>query len=149
MISTDEIIHNGKTLTEILRLHKCWLSSDSGERANLSSADLRSANLSYANLSYADLSSADLHSANLSSANLRSADLRFECFQLSRIGSENRMTTWDATNDIVWCGCFKGTMQEFSEQVEKTHANNPKYLTQYRSAINYLKSLKQISEEYK
>ena len=41
MRTTDEIIHNGKTLTEILKLHKKWRNSEyGGARANLSGADL-------------------------------------------------------------------------------------------------------------
>ena len=59
MRTTDEIIHNGKTLTEILKLHKKWRNSEYGvSRANLSDADLSDANLGGANLSDADLSRA-------------------------------------------------------------------------------------------
>jgi len=32
----------------------------------------------------------------------------------------------------VNCGCFSGTVREFSEAIEKTHANNPEALAQYR-----------------
>lgn len=51
MRATDEIIHNGKTLTEILRLHKMWSrGEDGGERADLSGANLAGANLAGAYL---------------------------------------------------------------------------------------------------
>ena len=124
--------------------------------ANLRYADLSSANLSYADLSYANLSSANLRSANLSSANLSSADLRSadlrsadlssadldkRYIQISCIGSSKRMTTYCFDDDIVWCGCFKGNLQEFEDKCKKTHANNEQYLKEYLGFINYLKSL--------
>ena len=32
----------------------------------------------------------------------------------------------------VNCGCFSGTVREFSKAIEKTHADNPEALAQYR-----------------
>jgi len=32
----------------------------------------------------------------------------------------------------VNCGCFSGTVKEFSESIEKTHKNNKEHLEQYR-----------------
>ena len=32
----------------------------------------------------------------------------------------------------VVCGCFTGTVKEFSDQIEKTHKDNKEYLEQYR-----------------
>jgi len=69
MKNTDEITHNGKTLTEILTLHRMWLYNENGGiRADLSRADLSRADLSGANLSRANLSGADLSGADLSGA---------------------------------------------------------------------------------
>ena len=110
--------------------------------ADLHSADLRSADLRYANLSSADLHSADLRSADLRSANLSSADLDKRYIQVSCIGSSKRMTTYCFDDDAIWCGCFKGTLQEFEEKVNKTHKNNAQYLKEYLGFINYVKSLK-------
>ena len=110
--------------------------------ADLSSANLSSADLSSADLSYANLSSADLRYANLSSANLSSANLDKKYISISCIGSSKRMTTYCFEDDIIWCGCFKGTLIEFENKVNKTHKNNEKYLKEYLGAINYLKSLK-------
>jgi hypothetical protein len=123
------------------------LSSADLSSANLSSANLSYANLSSADLSYADLSSADLSSANLSSANLSSANLSYadldkRYIQVSCIGSSKRMTTYCFDDDAIWCGCFKGTLQEFEENVNKTHKNNEQYLKEYLGFINYVKSLK-------
>lgn len=69
MRNTDDIIHNGTTLTEILRLHKLWRGGGAkGIRANLTEANLTEANLSGANLSGAKLRGANLTGANLSGA---------------------------------------------------------------------------------
>ena len=105
--------------------------------ANLSSANLRSADLRYADLRYADLSFANLHSANLSYANL---DKRY--IQVSCIGSSKRLTTYCFNDDIIWCGCFKGNLQEFEKEVNETHKNNKQYLKEYLGFINYIKLIK-------
>lgn len=43
--------------------------------------------------------------------------------KVSRLGSENRDTTFFDTVDGVFveCGCFYGTLAEFKTQVVKTH----------------------------
>jgi len=114
------------------------------EDASLSYASLRGASLRGANLSGADLSGADLRGANLSGADLSYADLSGaylsgKYFQLSRIGSASRMTTYSVDDDIIWCGCFKGTMKEFEDKVRITHKDNELYLNEYLNAIEYLK----------
>jgi hypothetical protein len=59
----DVICPNGKTLEEVLRLHRVWLNGEE-EMADLSGADLSKANLSRADLSGVNLRGADLdHSA--------------------------------------------------------------------------------------
>lgn len=89
------------------------------------------------NLRYADLSSAILRSANLSSAKL---DKRY--IQVSCIGSSKRMTTYCLDDDVIMCGCFTGTLEQFENQVKSTHKNNEQYLKEYLGFITYLKSLK-------
>jgi hypothetical protein len=116
-------------------------------RANLRSADLSSANLSSANLSsadlrYADLSYADLSSANLSSADLSYADLSKRYIQVSCIGSRKGMTTYCFDDDFIWCGCWKGTLEEFEKQVKATHKNNKQYLKEYLGFIKYVRGLR-------
>jgi uncharacterized protein YjbI with pentapeptide repeats len=115
--------------------------------ANLSGADLRSANLSGANLSGADLSganlrSAELRSANLSGANLSGANLSERYIQIACIGSENRMTTYRFVDDTIWCGCFKGTLEEFENRVKETHKNNPQYFREYLGFIAYIRGVR-------
>lgn len=66
MKKPSEIIIKGKTLEEILKLHKMWLNGeDGGIRANLSGANLRGVDLEGANLRGVDLEDADLEGANL------------------------------------------------------------------------------------
>jgi len=118
------------------------LSSADLSFANLSSANLRSADLRSANLRFADLSSANLSFANLRSANLSSAETDKRYIQISCIGSNKRMTTYCFEDDFIWCGCFKGSLQEFEDAVNQTHKDNEQFLKEYTGFINYLKSLK-------
>jgi hypothetical protein len=130
--------------------------------ANLSYSNLRSANLRYADLSYSDLSYSNLSYSNLSSANLRSADLRYanlnsadlsysnlssanldkRYIQIGCVGSVKRITTYCFDDDIIWCGCFVGNLEQFERQVKETHKNSQQYLKEYLGFINYIKSLK-------
>ena len=89
------------------------------------------------NLRYADLSSADLSYANLSSADLNKRYIQIAC-----IGSAKRMTTYCFDDDIIWCGCFTGSLEQFEAQVNETHKGNEQYLKEYLGFINYIKSLK-------
>jgi len=110
--------------------------------ADLTSADLTSANLRYADLRYADLTSADLTSANLKYADLRYADFDKRYIQISRIGSSKRMTTYCFDDDVVMCGCFIGTLEQFEKEVSYTHKDNEQFLKEYIGFITYLKSIK-------
>jgi len=110
--------------------------------ADLSSADLSYANLRSADLSYANLRSADLSSADLSSADLSYADLDKRYIQIACIGSRKGMTTYCFEDDIIWCGCYKGSLDQFEAEVNRTHANNEKYRKEYIGFINYIKALK-------
>jgi len=110
--------------------------------ADLRYANLRSANLSYADLSYANLRYADLSYANLSSANLSYAKTDKRYIQISCIGSNKRITIYCFEDDFIWCGCFKGSLQEFEDAVNQTHKDNEQFLKEYTGFINYLKSLK-------
>ena len=123
-------------------LRSADLESADLRHANLESADLESSNLEYADLRYANLEYSDLRHAKLGSADLRHASLNDRIIQISRIGSRNGMTTYNFDKDIIWCGCFTGTLDEFEKQVNETHKENPQYLKEYVGFINYLKSLK-------
>lgn len=141
-------------LKEVLRLHELWINDDKdGRRANLSGADLRGADLSGADLSRANLgcaylSGADLRCANLSGADLRGATFDDRIFCLDRIGSVKRRTTYNATKDIVWCGCFKGTFEEWVAKIRETYPNkNAIYRKEYEAAIAFFKTVAAANEE--
>ena len=108
--------------------------------ANLRGADLGGADLYGANLRGADLRGANLYGADLRGANLRGADLyganlREEWGKLEKstdifiagpLGSRNGYTTFFHTDKgiFVQCGCFRGTLEEFTAKVKETHNNN-------------------------
>ena len=74
---SEIILKSGKTLQEVLELHKMWLDNEEGgERANLSFEDLSCVDLSYTDLSEAIFYKADLYHANLNHANFYEADLK-------------------------------------------------------------------------
>ena len=98
-----------------------------------------------ANLRSADLSFADISSADLSSADLRSANTTKRYIQIGCIGSNKRITTYCFDDDIIWCGCFKGTLKEFENRVKETHKNNKQYLAEYMGFIKYIKELNKLT----
>ena len=60
----------------------------------------------------------------------------FDCF-----GSANRHTHAYLTKDNkveITCGCFKGSIEEFEKEVEKTHSGTV-YEKQYKAIINVIK----------
>ena len=138
--------------------------------ASLSCADLNYAYLRYTDLRNADLSGASLYGADLSGASLRGADLRgadlrganlgdadlsYATFDdhivcLDRIGSSKRRTTYNATKDIVWCGCFTGTFEEWVAKIHKTYPDESNvYRKEYEAAIAYFKAVAVANEKIK
>jgi hypothetical protein len=106
--------------------HKRWLNGeDGGERANLRDADLRGANLRGADLRWADLG------RTISNALIVAGPL----------GSRLGQTVLNIPDNTIFCGCFKGTMEEFEAAVERTHADNPRYLAEYRAMIVFFKAV--------
>ena len=62
-------------------------------------------------------------------------------FCVKGAGSENRNTTFFMCNDgeiRVNCGCFNGTLEEFKEEVHKTHSGT-KFEREYIAIINLVK----------
>jgi hypothetical protein len=94
-----------------------------------------------ADLSYVDLSYTDLSYANLRDADLTGANIDDRIYTISRIGSANRQTTYNADKNIIWCGCFIGTIGEFEAKVKKTHPIESKHYHNYMAVIAYFKSL--------
>ena len=119
--------------------------------ANLRGADLRGADLLDANLRGADLRGAILCGAIIRGVDLNNADLRGAItnkryIQISCIGSAKRRTTYCFDDDIVWCGCFKGSLADFEKKVKETHKDNEQYLKEYLGFIQYIKTLKEDKE---
>ena len=74
----DVILKDGRSLKEVLELHKKWLEGEEGgERGDLSSENLRDIDFSNSDLEGAILINTDLTDVNLSDANLRSTDLSY------------------------------------------------------------------------
>jgi hypothetical protein len=63
------------------------------------------------------------------------------------LGSRNDEIQWDMKNDILLCGCFRGTIEEFAARVEETHKDNPVHLAEYRSMIRFFKDV-QVARGY-
>ncbi|MEN6553965.1 MAG: pentapeptide repeat-containing protein [Methanobacterium sp.] len=159
-------------IANILDLHAKWLNGvDGGVKADLSYSNLRGADLSYSNLRGADLRGANLRGAdlrgadlsdsnlsdsnlsgsNLRGTNLRGSDLSYSktdkrYIQISCIGSKKRTTIYCFEDNIIWCGCFCGTLEEFENEVKNTHAENKQYLAEYLGFINYIKSLINVEQ---
>ena len=55
------------------------------------------------------------------------------------IGSRNDRTTYFVKKDIVKCGCFSGSLQEFENKVAETYYVGSKYRKQYDDFINIIK----------
>ena len=124
--------------------------------ADLNGADLSWADLSGADLSWADLSGANLRGANLSGADLSGADLDKKYVQISRIGSRKAMTTYNATDDNIVCGCWNnykgGTLTEFRARVENIYGKagdtpNEQYYGEYMAAIEFFKAIRKQEEK--
>lgn len=135
---------------EILQRHAKWLKNEEGgERANLRGADLRGADLQDANLRDADLRDANLRGSNLRGANLRGAYLRGadlldaagKILSFGSIGSRQEIAYVTKTEQIIHirCGCFYGTLKEFTAKVEEKHGDSQhgKY---YKAAIEFIKA---------
>jgi hypothetical protein len=52
------------------------------------------------------------------------------------------MTTYCFDEDVIFCGCFKGNLAEFENQVKITHKDNKQFLAEYLGFIEYIKNLK-------
>jgi hypothetical protein len=115
----DMITHNGKTLTEILRLHGMWLrGKEGGERAILTDAILTDAILTDADLTRADLTDADLTRANLTRAILTDAiltDADLRCFGDMRRIKTMQIKHWHIgyTHDTLQVGCQRHPIEKW------------------------------------
>ena len=110
--------------------------------ANLEDAYLGNANLGNANLENVNLRNANLQDACLYGASLQCANIEKRYISIGGIGSLKRKTTYCFDDDIIWCGCFKGTLKEFENKVNKTYFEYSFHYKEYMGFIKYLESLK-------
>ena len=101
----------------------CDLSNSNLRNCDLSNCDLRNCNLSNC-----DLSNSNLRNCDLSNCDLRNSNLRKRYIQIASIGSKKRMTTYCYEDDVIWCGCFKGSLEDFENKCKETHKNNEQFL---------------------
>lgn len=74
-------------------------------------------------------------------------DADYLCFK--GLGSKNRNTTFFKCKDghiHVSCGCFRGNLTEFEQQVKKTH-DDSKFAKEYLAAIDVVKIHFEIGDE--
>ncbi len=122
---------------------------------NLSGADLSGADLSGADLRRANLSGANLRKAGLSDANLSGADLRGACLAGTIYESdfpvtiETKYYTIVKTDDYIQIGCQKRSKENwkmlyedklFYSQLQKSDPNAEKFMSEYKTLIEYLLS---------
>lgn len=140
---------------EVLQRHAKWLKDEEGGEkadlrgANLRGADLRGADLRDANLRDANLWGANLRGANLRDANLWGADLwganlrgaDGKVLSFGPIGSRQGITYVTKTDQIIHirCGCFYGTLEEFTAKVEEEHGDS-QHGKSYKAAIEFIKA---------
>lgn len=76
-----------------------------------------------------------------------SSDADYICFK--GFGSESRNTTMFKTKNgdiYVCCGCFEGSLKEFSEKVKETHGSS-KYAKEYLACVEAAKIHFEIGEK--
>ena len=113
-------------LAEIVKQHNEWIKDSSkGIRANLSGANLSGADLSW-------------------------ADLPKHYIQVSRIGSRKGMTTYCYDDDKVWCGCWSGSLKDFTARVRATYPEKKnQYRREYEAFIKFLRACAEGKEKGK
>jgi hypothetical protein len=115
--------------------------------ANLAGANLAGADLAGANLAGADLAGANLAGANLAGANLAGAYLAGHKviaapLSIGPIGSRQWYTLFWPCEDgiLVACGCFLGSLDEFTARVRSTHRDN-EHGRNYLAAVELAKTM--------
>ena len=88
-----------------------------------------------------DLSNVDLIGVDLSGVNLNDVISDKRYISISLIGSRKGTSVYCFNNDHIWCGCFKGSLDDFEQAITKTHANNKQALKEYIGMIQYIRSL--------
>jgi hypothetical protein len=143
-ITKNKILSANPSL-EIANLREADLLDANLREADLRDADLRGANLRDADLRWADLRRTDLRGADLRGADLGDADLggiRSDILlSVSQIGLEYRIINYNISDDRIYCGCWKGSIKEFEDRVEKVYGKVDRDYTEYNAAILYFRMI--------
>lgn len=137
-IRSENMIFKKTNITEISK-SKIWCDSD------CDIVDLRRMKNSHIDLYYR-------HILNFASMNFDHLymDSVTDFFYITNIGSRVDTTFFykrkiDKHFEIfVSCGCFKGTIDEFEDAVEKTHKKGSRYRKQYHNAIKLARNIIEI-----
>ena len=108
--------------------------------SNMRGSDMSWSNMSWSNMSGSNMSGSDMSGSDISECNLSLCITDDKYISISGIGSEKRMSIFNSTKNIIWCGCFKGNLKEFENKVKLTHKDNKQYLKEYLDVIQYFKS---------
>ncbi len=117
------------------------------EGANMEGAYMARANMAGANMAGANMARANMAGANMEGANMEGTYMARaigapRLIQAGPLGSRRGFTVYDLDKDLIQCGCYTGTLGEFAAKCEKTHADNPKCLAEYRAFIGFVEKLK-------
>ena len=52
------------------------------------------------------------------------------------------MTTYCFDDDLIYCGFWRGCLDDFETRVKETHKNNKQFLDEYLGFIEYIKGLR-------
>ena len=122
--------------------------------ANLYGANLRCANLDGANLDGATLYGANLYGANLYGAKHNNKELwkTRPVLQLGCCGSIGRSTLVmfyaDKSEPKIYCGCFRGTIEEFEAKIHNTHGGTF-HEYEYMAMVEHIRAIRKYQLEEK
>lgn len=72
---------------------------------------------------------------------------------VSGIGSHSRKTKYYIDRDLVLCGRFDGTLEEFKEKVTRTYGNgwlpvHKRYYAEYMAAIEFFEKCRKAANDF-
>lgn len=69
------------------------------------------------------------------------------------IGSHNRETKYYIDRDMIICGCFDGTLEEFKEKVTRVYGgswcpSHKRYYAEYMAAIEFFEECRKAASDF-
>lgn len=123
------------------------------KNVNLTEADLSGCDLECSDLSYATLINCNLCGANFSGTKLHGINTGNNLYQLSVVGSTNRLVSYFVKEDMVVCGdceCEQeNTLENFKKRVESVYGENGKtpnkvFYEEYQLVIDFFTKVKNM-----